>query len=96
MDKRIIAVAASFAVMVLAGAQSAAASQCTSACDTTYGQCDRNGGQDCLPRWGQCKRACSPPPAVTPAKAVTPVATAKTVTTAKVTKVAAATKTKKN
>jgi hypothetical protein len=92
MDKRIIAVAASFAAMVLAGAHPAAASQCTTACDTTYAQCDRGGGQDCLPHWGQCKRACSPPAAVTPAK----VTTTKTVTTAKVTKVAATTKVKKN
>ena len=94
MDKRIIAVAASFAAMVMAGVHPAAASQCTTACDTTYAQCDRGGGQYCLPHWGQCKRACSPAPAVTPAKAVTPVTTTKT-TTAKVTKVAATTKTKK-
>ena len=61
MKRYITAMAAGLAVIVLAGAHPAAASQCTQACDQAFGQCDKAGGQDCLPKWGQCKRTCSPP-----------------------------------
>jgi hypothetical protein len=73
MERRIFAVAAAFAVMVLASAYPAQASQCTIACDQTYSRCDSNGGKTCLPQWGQCKRACAAQ-AAPPAK-TTPVAT---------------------
>ncbi len=97
MTGRIIAVAASFAVMVLAGAQPAAAAasaQCLGACDKTFQVCNGTNPDTsvCLPKWGQCKRACAGPVAVTPVKAVAPAVT-KTTTKdkTKTTKVATAT-----
>ncbi len=74
MDRRIIAVAAGFAVMVLAGAHPAQASQCTIACDQNYTKCDAGGAQNCLPQWGQCKKACTAA-ATAPAKTTPVVAT---------------------
>lgn len=78
MDRRIIAVTAAFAVMAFAGAHSAQASQCTTACDQTYTKCDAGGGQNCLPAWGQCKKACTA--AATPPAKTTPVVATKPVT----------------
>lgn len=75
MDRRIIVVAAAFAVMALASARPALASQCTLACDQNFSKCDSGGGQNCLPQWGQCKKACSAP--VTPPAKTTPVASTK-------------------
>lgn len=72
MNRRIIAVAAGFAAMTLAGVQPARASQCTNTCDQAYMTCDKGGAQDCLPKWGQCKRTCSAP-STTPIKATQPV-----------------------
>ena len=72
MDRRNIAVTAAFAVMALAGARPAQASQCTIACDQSYTRCDSAGGKNCLPQWGQCKKACT---AAAPAKTTPVVAT---------------------
>jgi hypothetical protein len=85
MNRRIIAMAAGFAVMVLAGAQPAAADQCTAACDKNFSTCNGTNPDTskCLPMWGQCKRTCAGP--VTPAKVVTKPAI---VPAAKVTKAA--------
>jgi hypothetical protein len=78
MERRIIAVAAAFAVAALGGAYTAQASQCSTACDQTYSKCDANGGKTCLPQWGQCKKACTAQ-ATAPAK-TTPVVATKPVT----------------
>lgn len=100
MNGRIFAVAASFAVMVLAGAHPAAAAasaQCLAACDKTFQTCNGTNPDTsvCLPKWGQCKRACAGP--VTPVKAAAPAAPVKPVAanpkaaTPKTTKIASAT-----
>lgn len=86
MMRRVFALAAGIAVITLAGSQPALADQCTSKCDTAFQQCNgtNNDASACLPKWGQCKRACAGP-VTTPAK-VTPVATTtavKTTVTAK-------------
>ncbi len=89
MKRRIIAMAAAFAVASLAGAHSAMAGQCEATCDKSFQTCNGSNPDTsaCLPKWGQCKRACSPPK-------TNPVAKTTTTTAAKVTKVASTTTTK--
>lgn len=85
MDRRIIAMTACAAAMALMGMQPAQASQCTQACDKAFQQCSGSGNADsqaCLPKWGQCKKACAGPVAgTTPAAKVTQVAQTTTKTT---------------
>ncbi len=63
MERRIFATAAGIAAVVLIGVHPASASQCTQACDKSYQDCSATSGnnQVCLPKWGQCKKACSGP-----------------------------------
>ncbi len=86
-----LAVAALSAAVLFAGAAPASASTCSADCNTTYSACNSangaNGQSVCMPKWMQCKKACSGPVAAkTPAK-TTPV---KPVPAAKVTKIATA------
>ncbi len=88
MMRRSFALAAGIAVITLAGGQPARADQCTSKCDTAFQQCNGTNPDTsaCLPKWGQCKRACAGPVAA-PAKVVAPAPKAVT-PPAKVTKAA--------
>lgn len=101
MERRILAMAAGAAVLALLGIQpAAAATQCVQACDHTYQECSANSAnnQVCLPKWGQCKKACTGPvatkPAAAPAAVTTPAKTTAPTAKAKVTKVASSSKTK--
>lgn len=71
MNARILATAAAFAVAAASAAAPAIAGQCSDACTKAYQQCTAASSTDstCLPKWGQCKKACNPQPA----KAVTSV-----------------------
>lgn len=84
MNRRYLAlVAAGLAAMAFVGAGPAQADpQCTAACDKAFSTCNGSNPDTsaCLPKWGQCKRACAGP--ITPAKTVA------TTPAAKVTKVA--------
>lgn len=75
MNARILATAAAFAVIAASASAPAFASQCTDACAKAYQQCTNASATDqtCLPKWGQCKKACSPQPAKATAPAPTAV-----------------------
>lgn len=90
MERRIFAMAAAAAAMTLLGAHSAAASQCTQACDKTYQQCSAGSADStkCLPAWGTCKKACAGPVAAPAKPAPAPAKSAAATPKAKVTKVA--------
>ena len=100
MERRIFAIAASVAALALLGSHPASASQCTQGCDKAYQDCNGAAGanaQACLPKWGQCKKACAGPVAAKPAAAapvaMTPAKAAAPTPKAKVSKVST-TKTK--
>ena len=100
MQRRIFAMAAGIAAVALLGAHPASASQCTQSCDKTYQDCSAGttDSTKCLPKWGQCKKACTGSVATKAAHAPAVVATAaknmSPTPKAKVTKVAATSKTK--